>query len=75
MVDFVVERADALIGLSSRVRVSPTVWREVASIHRVPNPIRISTDLRLRIWTRLMHREALDATLVSVSGDAHSGDW
>ena len=74
MVDFVVERADALIGLSRRVRVSPTVWREVASIDRVPNPICISTGLHLRIPTRLMRREALDATLVSVSGDADSGD-
>ena len=74
MVDFLVGRADTAIGMSNRVPVLPTTWREVARIHRVPNPIRISTSLHLRIPTRLMRREALDATLVSVSGDADSGD-
>ena len=74
MVDFVVERADTLIGLSSRVLVSPTASREVSLINRLPNPNRISTGLRLRIPTRLMRSEAVDATRVSVSGNVSSGD-
>ena len=53
MVDFVVERADTLIGLSTRLLVSPTAWREVARINRLPNPNHISTGLRLRMPTRL----------------------
>lgn len=74
VVEFVVVRADTLIGLSSSVLVSPTAWREVARINGLPNPNRIQPGQRLRIPTRLLRSEAVDATLVSVSGDVRSGD-
>ena len=74
MIDFVVRRSDTLIGLSSSVLVSPTAWREVARINRLSNPNRISTGLRLRIPTRLLRSEAVDATFFSVSGDVRNGD-
>ncbi len=74
MVDFVVGRADTLIGLSSSVLVSPTAWREVARINRLPNPNRIVAGQRLRIPTRLLRSEPVDATFLSVSGDVRSGD-
>ena len=74
MVEFVVERADTLIGLSSSVLVSPTAWREVARINRLPDPNRILPGQRLRIPTRLLRSEAVEATLVSVSGDVRRGD-
>ena len=74
MVDFVVQRADTLIGLSSSVLVSPNAWREVARINRLPDPNRIQPGQRLRIPMRLLRSEPVDATLVSVNGDVRSGD-
>ena len=74
MVEFVVVRADTLIGLSSSVLVSPTAWHEVAKINRLPDPNRILPGQRLRIPTRLLRSDAVSATLVSVSGEVRSGD-
>ncbi len=74
MVEFVVERTDTLIGLSSSVLVSPTAWREVAKINKLQNPNRIVAGQRLRIPTRLLRGDAVSATLVSVSGDVQAGD-
>lgn len=74
IVDFVVVRADTLIGLSRTVLVSPTAWREVARLNRLPNPNRLRPGQRLRIPARLLRADAVSATLVSVSGDVRSGD-
>jgi hypothetical protein len=74
MVEFVVVRADTLIGLSSSVLVSPTAWREVARINKIPDPNRILPGQRLRIPARLLRGDAVSATLVSVTGDVRSGD-
>ena len=74
MVEFVVVRTDTLIGLSSSVLVSPTAWREVAKINRLPNPNRILPGQHLRIPTRLLRADAVSATLVSVSGEVRAGD-
>ncbi|MBC8055632.1 MAG: FecR domain-containing protein [Rhizobiales bacterium] len=74
VVEFVVVRADTLIGLSNSVLVSPTAWREVARINKLANPNRILPGQRLRIPTRLLRGDAVGATLLSVSGDVRSGD-
>ena len=74
MVEFVVVRADTLIGLSSSVLVSPTAWCEVARINKIPDPNRILPGQHLRIPARLMRGDAVSATLVSVTGDVRSGD-
>lgn len=68
MLEFVVVRADTLIGLSRSVLVSPTAWREVARINRLADPDRIMPGQRLRIPARLLRGDAVDATLVSVAG-------
>ena len=46
-IDFVVVRADTLIGLSNSVLVSPTAWREVARLNRLPDANRIRPGQRL----------------------------
>ncbi len=74
MVEFVVVRADTLIGLSSSVLVSPAAWREVAKINKLPDPNRILPGQHLRIPTRLLRGDAVSATLVSVSGEVQAGD-
>ena len=74
MVEFVVVRADTLIGLSKSVLVSPTAWREVAKINRLPDPNRILPGQHLRIPTRLLRSDAVSATLVSVNGEVQAGD-
>jgi hypothetical protein len=73
MVEFVVVRSDTLIGLSNSVLVSPTAWREVAKINRLPDANRILPGQHLRIPTRLLRSDAVGATLVSVSGDVQAG--
>jgi hypothetical protein len=74
MVEFVVVRADTLIGLSRSVLVSPTAWHEVAKINRLPDPDRILPGQHLRIPTRLLRGDAAGATLVSVAGEVQAGD-
>jgi hypothetical protein len=75
MVEFVVVRADTLIGLSSSVLISPKSWREVAKLNRIPNPNLILPGQHLRIPTRLLRGDAVSATLVSVTGpDVRAGD-
>jgi hypothetical protein len=74
MVEFVVVRADTLIGLSSSVLVSPTAWREVARLNKIPDPNRILPGQHLLIPARLLRGDAVSATLVSVTGDVRSGD-
>lgn len=74
MVEFVVVRADTLIGLSSSVLISPTAWREVATLNKLRNPNRIVPGQRLRIPTRLLRGDAVSATLTSVSGEVQAGD-
>ena len=61
MVEFMVVRADTLIGLSSGVLNSPTAWREVARINHLPDPNRILPGQRLRIPTRLLRGDAVSA--------------
>ncbi|MDO9353494.1 MAG: FecR domain-containing protein, partial [Solirubrobacteraceae bacterium] len=73
MVEFVVVRADTLVGLSNSVLVSPTAWREVARINKLRNPNRILPGQHLRIPTRLLRGDAVSATLVSVTGDVQAG--
>ncbi|MES2992743.1 MAG: FecR domain-containing protein [Pseudomonadota bacterium] len=74
MVEFVVVRADTLIGLSNSVLVSPTAWREVARLNKLQNVDRILPGQRLRIPARLLRGDAVSAKLVSVTGDVRSGD-
>jgi hypothetical protein len=69
MIDFVVARADTLIGLSKSVLVAPDAWREVARINKLSNANRIRPGQHLLIPARLMRSEVVGATLVSVSGD------
>ena len=73
MVEFVVVRADTLIGLSNSVLVSPTAWREVAKINKLANPNLILPGQHLRIPARLLRGDAVSATLVSVTGDVQAG--
>jgi hypothetical protein len=73
-IDFIVLRSDTLIGLSNTVLVSPTAWREVASLNKLRNANRISPGQRLRIPLRLLRSEATGATLASASGDVRIGD-
>ena len=68
-IDFVVARADTLIGLSKAVLVSPDAWREVARLNKLSNANRIRPGQHLLIPVRLMRSAAVSATLVSVSGD------
>jgi hypothetical protein len=68
MVEFVVVRADTLIGLSNSVLNSPTAWREVAKLNHVANPNLILPGQHLRIPVRLLRGDAVSATLVSVTG-------
>ncbi len=68
-IDFVVARADTLIGLSKAVLVAPDAWREVARINKLPNANQIRPGQHLLIPARLMRSEVVGATLVSVSGD------
>ncbi len=74
MVEFVVVRADTLIGLSRSVLVSPTAWREVARINKLPDPNRILPGQHLRIPARLLRGDAVSATLVNVTGEVRAGD-
>ncbi len=73
-IDFIVVRADTLIGLSNSVLVSPTAWREVARLNRLPDANRIRPGQRLTIPTRLLRSDAASSTLVSVVGDVRTGD-
>lgn len=68
MVEFVVVRADTLIGLSNSVLNSPAAWREVAKLNHVANPNLILPGQHLRIPVRLLRGDAVSATLVSVTG-------
>jgi hypothetical protein len=74
MIEFVVVRADTLIGLSRSVLVSPASWREVARLNRLPDPNRILPGQVLRIPTRLLRAEPTGAKLVSVTGDVRAAD-
>jgi hypothetical protein len=74
MVEFVVVRADTLIGLSNQILVSPAAWREVAWLNKLPDPNRILPGQVLRIPARLMRGEAVPSKLVSVVGDVRVGD-
>ncbi|MEP7100122.1 MAG: FecR domain-containing protein [Burkholderiales bacterium] len=74
VVEFVVVRADTLIGLSRSVLISPTAWHEVAKLNKLPNPNRILPGQRLHIPTRLLRGDAVSATLVSVTGEVLAGD-
>ncbi len=68
-IDFVVARAETLIGLSKAVLVAPDAWREVARLNKLSNANRIRPGQHLSIPARLMRSEVVGATLVSVSGD------
>lgn len=74
MIEFVVVRADTLIGLSSSVLNSPRAWREVARINKLPDANRILPGQRLMIPVRLLRGDAVGATLVSATGDVRAGD-
>ena len=54
LVDFVVVKSDTLISLSNNVLVSPSAWREIATLNRLPNPNRIVPGQVLKIPTRLL---------------------
>jgi len=73
-VDFVVVRSDTLIGLSNHVLVSPKAWREVARLNRLPDPNRITPGQVLKIPTRLLRTNPVDARLVSAVGDVRVND-
>ena len=53
-IEFTVVKSDTLIGLTQRVLVSATAWREVASRNRLANPNRIYPGHVLRIPVRLL---------------------
>ena len=74
VVDFVVVQADTLIGLSNNVLVSPAAWREVARLNRLRDPNRIVPGQVLKIPTRLLRANPVDARLVSAVGDVRIGD-
>ena len=74
MIEFIVVRADTLIGLSSSVLTSPTAWREVAKLNKLRNENRIHPGQRLLIPVRLLRGDMVDARLVGVSGDVRVGD-
>jgi hypothetical protein len=70
--EFTVKKSDTLEALSANVLTSPLAWREVARINRLSNPNRIWPGQRLRIPERLMRSEAVNATVVGVSGDVRT---
>ena len=73
-IEFVVVRADTLIGLSQSVLVSPAAWQEVARLNRLPDPNRIQPGQVLKIPTRLLRGQPVGARLVSVTGDVQAAD-
>ena len=74
VVEFKVERADTLIGLSRDVLVTPDAWREVARLNRLPNANRVVPGQVLLIPARLMRARPVPAKLVSSNGDVRVGD-
>ena len=74
VVDFVVVKSDTLISLSNNVLVSPSAWREIATLNRLPNPNRIVPGQVLKIPTRLLRSKALEARIVSANGDVRVAD-
>lgn len=64
---------DTVIGISRRLLVDPTAWREVARFNALPNPNRIAIGVPLRIPLRLLQSEDLSATVERVGGDSRSG--
>ena len=68
-IEFTVVKSDTLIGLTQRVLVSATAWREVASRNRLANPNRIYPGQVLRIPVRLLCGTPRPAMLVSSAGD------
>jgi hypothetical protein len=60
---------DTLIGLGRRFLVEPRRWPELAKVNALVNPNRIGNGTVLRIPLRLMHTEAVPATVLSVIGD------
>lgn len=74
MHEHIAVRGDTLIGLGKRYLVNPKAWPELAKASGLRNPNQIPTGTTVRIPLRLMHTEAVPATLVHVQGQARSGD-
>jgi len=68
-IDIPVQPGDTLIGLSSTLFATPTAWREVATLNRLPNANRLIPGQMLRVPARLLRSQAAVATLVSVEGE------
>lgn len=73
-IDFTVVATDTLRGLSNSVLASPSAWREVAKLNKLPDPNRITPGQVLKIPTRLLRVDTRDARLVSTHGDVRIGD-
>lgn len=64
---------DTLIGLSRRLLVDPTRWREVARVNGLRNPDRIPTGGTLLIPWALMRVEPATAEVLQVAGRVEGG--
>jgi len=73
-IDFTVVESDTLRGLSNSVLTSPTAWREVAKLNRLPDANRITPGQVLKIPTRLLRADTRDARVVSTQGEVRVGD-
>ncbi|MFO1340871.1 MAG: FecR domain-containing protein [Burkholderiaceae bacterium] len=69
MLDYTVVRGDTLIGRGNSLLRSPSDWREVARINRLPDPNRIRPGQVLRIPQRMLRSSPVPARLVSAEGD------
>jgi len=69
VIDVPVQPGDTLIGLSTTLFNTPTDWREVARLNRLPNANRVSPGQVLRVPARLLRSQAVPATLTSVEGE------
>ena len=69
MIAFTVSPRDTLIGLSSKVFVSPQAWREIAKLNGLRDSNRIYPGQVLNVPVRLMRSRPAPARLVSVTGE------
>ncbi len=69
MLDYTVVRGDTMIGRGNSLLRSPSDWREVARINRLPDPNRIRPGQVLRIPQRMLRSAPVPARLVSAEGD------
>jgi len=70
---YATQRSDTVIGISRRLLIEPSAWREVARVNRLKDANRIPTGATLLIPLRLLKSEAGPARVEQVVGDVRAG--